>query len=1417
MAGTAPQFQWYRGTPDSGSPISGAITSTYFVERALFLDAGPYYVVVSNPTNSITSIPVTVSVLPDTNAPTVLSAVRQVNRTNIIVTFSEEMDTNALDRMKYAVCTDSGWTDCLTVLPTEPLVFTNGGFSQVVLTTTMPPDVDQPYVLGVIDVQDLAGNPLAGLAVVPVQIPTIYLFQQGLDGYAGTVDTEIEADYPDISHGTDDILTTDNSMPYSQGLIRFDNLFGKAANQVPFGARINVAILRFYVEDPGFDIALHNMRVSWDSSSTWNSLDGGVATNDIEAEAASVVAFDPHPPYSYVDVDVSSSVRNWADGQPNYGWVLINSGTGSDGGFDWPTSENATREWRPALIIDWDSAVTNLPVEITAVPSTNHIVVNEGNSFAITFQVYGSNPHLLWFKDDVALPEETSATLARTMARVSDSGDYFLQVTNDFPSSTNSPVIAVTVLPGEPPAVISASASGAGGTALTTLTAQFSKPMDPPTSLNPANYMLSPAVSLSNPTMVNASTVQFTVNAPFGQRYGVTVTGVADVFGNFIPQPITLEVTSVLIIADWDAAWKYEASDTDLLTVVPPFYDPAYDDSLWASGPGLLGLETTTDTITYLTTNAGAINTEVIANQFTSYYRKTDVHWPFAPGAVDPAVQLEFRHTVDDGVVFHVNGTEAFRYKMPPAPVTMTHTTLADDFGFSDETVVATNLLPLSLLHQGNNIVAADLHAVATTSSDNVFGAQILAILPPVATVAIVSVPATNHLVVAQGDAFNLTFGVIGLDPQFQWFHDGVADPEATTSSYQVTRATLANAGDYYLRATDAIGNSTNSPVITVEVIADTTAPMIISAVRQFDETTVDVIFSEGVDAQEAANPTNYVIAPVNGVVAVTLSVSNTVATIKTADPLPSGSTLTINNVTDPAGNALYPNHISIATATGFQQGVNGYTGTEDTYVSAAEPDATFGDRPVVLTDGESPVSHGLLRFDGLFGSNPGQVEAGATIYSATLRLYTTNNGDDVSLYQMATAWTLDDTWNTLGGDGITNDIVEPAVATISPFTVGEFIDIDVTASVQAWANGAPNYGWGLINHRTDGYMFGSSEGALIDTRPRLAVDWLGTLTPVPLSMQQQPVPSQIVAEGDPVSISVAVSGTDPQYRWQKDGEDIPGANQSAYTITTARPADAGVYRCVVSNDVPSTITSSDSVLRVISGGKPTHLLSAVSRSTGSLNSLELEFDHPLAAAGAEPAKNYVLYTLTPEFQLVAIEAAVLVAPATVKLTLATSLTFGTPYFVYVTTGVTDTAASPHPVLMPEGLPIVEQLVLLDWDSPWRYDDARTTADNYDGLAWFNAAFDDTTWPTGPGLLGFEDNPLILNALPSPIQTTLRPQNTVYLRSRFDWTRGSLPPGAELVVNHVIDDGLVCYFNGTEAFRFKMADGLRFFCDQCGF
>ena len=121
------------------------------------------------------------------------------------------------------------------------------------------------------------------------------------------------------------------------------------------------------------------------------------------------------------------------------------------------------------------------------------------------------------------------------------------------------------------------------------------------------------------------------------------------------------------------------------------------------------------------------------------------------------------------------------------------------------------------------------------------------------------------------------------------------------------------------------------------------------------------------------------------------------------------------------------------------------------------------------------------------------------------------------------------------------------------------------------------------------------------------------------------------------------------------------------------------------------------------------------------------------------------------------------------------------------------TAVASPEVNLAAGIPFV------NYGDVWKY-----SAQGVDlGASWRMPAYDDSAWPQGPGLLGFEETPL-----PSPgIQTSLTQtgQLTYYFRTTFTYT-GKLT-GVTMTVDQVLDDGAVYYLNGKEIGRSGMPAG----------
>ena len=184
-----------------------------------------------------------------------------------------------------------------------------------------------------------------------------------------------------------------------------------------------------------------------------------------------------------------------------------------------------------------------------------------------------------------------------------------------------------------------------------------------------------------------------------------------------------------------------------------------------------------------------------------------------------------------------------------------------------------------------------------------------------------------------------------------------------------------------------------------------------------------------------------------------------------------------------------------------FQQGVAGYAGTRDTYLSAAESSTNYATAGGLWVDGDAGTAsgsqprHALLRFDGIFGG--GGVPSGALIESARLALRTgttpqSHSADPMSMHRVLTSWSDGSTWLSTGGiqaDG--TEAILGGNAEFVPAVNGGRLSFDVTESLHAWQSGAPNRGWAFLPGGTDGWRFESAEAARMADRPALEVTYV--------------------------------------------------------------------------------------------------------------------------------------------------------------------------------------------------------------------------------------------------------------------------------------------------------------------------------------
>ncbi|MBM3846711.1 MAG: hypothetical protein FJ405_10575, partial [Verrucomicrobia bacterium] len=301
-------------------------------------------------------------------------------------------------------------------------------------------------------------------------------------------------------------------------------------------------------------------------------------------------------------------------------------------------------------------------------------------------------------------------------------------------------------------------------------------------------------------------------NAPSG-THSLTARAIDSGLAITISDPVSITVytPTPTTVVSRGAVWKY------LDTGVFPgslWITNSFSDAAWASGPAQLGYSANPPELDEAT--VVGFGPDAANKYITTWFRRT-----FNVTNSARFLSLQVGVLRDDGAVVYLNGREVFRSNMPGGAITAT-TLASSAVGGGDETTIFyTTNVPVSLLREGSNLLAVEVHQSGGGSSDLSFDLELRGTLAPLAPTVVLTSPANGASFFAPA---TIPLGASAADPE-----NGIARVDFYQGSSLLAQRpvppytfdwTEVGAGNYTLRAVaiNNLGLSTTSAPVSLTV-----------------------------------------------------------------------------------------------------------------------------------------------------------------------------------------------------------------------------------------------------------------------------------------------------------------------------------------------------------------------------------------------------------------------------------------------------------------------------------------------------------------------------------------------------------------------------------------------------------------------
>lgn len=580
-------------------------------------------------------------------------------------------------------------------------------------------------------------------------------------------------------------------------------------------------------------------------------------------------------------------------------------------------ANNSAQHFTYLGVLQVDAIPPQTPLAFNLEPVSKKVQQTKPVTFSCS--VTGSPPYTVqWYENGSPIAGWHQFYYTVPSADLSMNGyRYSVTVSNLVYAIASTNAVLTVLSDTNPPTVIKA-ASYDGGSILLT----FSEPLEVSTPLNPANYIVNAgAVPVSGATLVGDSqSVVLALSASITGSFTVVLNNIQDIAGNTIA-PNTSITGNVVAIEDQSFLLDFGGANTT--EVGPSPDDPNnfwnnVNSSVSASDTGELqnlvsvhSAQTTLGLVMIRRFNGINENGTLVATVFPqdaardSMYGNTEA---FSAGAdFFPSFKLT---GLNPGRAYNLT------FYASRADVTDNRET-----GY---TVVGANA-GFTALNAANNVDnTAKVEAIfptltgevsvslaPTTNNNNANHFTYLGVLqlspgvvPPQSALSFTKQPVSQR--VAQLKPVTFTCEVAGPPPYFvQWYENGQPVSGANGLSYKIDAAQLQMNGAYYAVTVSNLVYGVRSTNAVLTVNSDTNPPSLIKAVG-YSGTTVELTFSEPLDATTAIDPANYKVD--NGVVAViaaNLSTDGLKVTLTLDTTFTTSFGVEVRNVLDLAGNLI--------------------------------------------------------------------------------------------------------------------------------------------------------------------------------------------------------------------------------------------------------------------------------------------------------------------------------------------------------------------------------------------------------------------------------------------------------------------------------------------------------------------------------